>query len=264
MEEEAPAAAPGPAEAPAPGPAPAPAPAVPKGPFDVSALSVAQIQEIFKAGTTEKRLEVLGKCLAMDAEEVEDELRKQIWLEMLHGLLRFCKEQYLSPTRTHAFVGVMAALHTHAVESKCSKAEGFDFFMDAMLGATKALPLTERFSLSEVQSLTAHARTSYLDAIRLHQLVYTEEQTLRESSAELFLQTPAVPPPLKEWVEGSELPPAPADEPAAPAANDALTDAIAATINSQVEGHQQQLAAEFAAQEQVLLDRIAALETKIK
>ena len=43
----------------------------------------------------------------------------------------------------------------------------------------------------------------------------------------------------------------------------ALTEAIAATISSQVAAHQAQMAAEYAAQEQALLDRIGALEVKV-
>jgi hypothetical protein len=283
-----------PSPAPAPCMAPAPEPAyVPTGPFDVTSLSVAQIQECFRASSTEERLKLLARCLAIEEEEVEEDLRKQIWLELLVKVLQFCKDEYLSPTRTHAFVGVIAALHAHAVESKCSKLEGFDFFKDALLSATKALPLAERFSLSEAQALTGYARSSYLDAIRLHQLVYIEEQSLRQSQAELFLQTPAEPPPLAKGVDPATMPPPepdapaaaapavdasdPAEPAAAPAAdadaaaepeaaapsNDALTEAIAATINSQVEAHQQQLAAEFAAKEQTLLNRIGVLESKV-
>ena len=122
---------------------------------------------------------------------------------------------------------------------------------------------------------------------------------MRESSAELFLQTPAVPPALGSAVDpatAAAAPPAAADAAdvarardeaaaegadaaaeaaegeaaeggmgdAAPPTNDALTEAIAATINSQVAAHQEQLSAEFQHQEQLLLDRVAALETKLK
>ena len=253
-------------------------------------LTVAHVSEIFRTPSTDERLKLLSRCLERSA-EAEEELREQIWLNMLLKVLLFCKEESLSPTRAHAFVGVMASLHAHAVETKCSKADAFDLFRDKMLGATKALPPTERFSLLEVQALTSYAQTSYLDSIKLHQLVFSEEQTVRQSAAELFLQTPAAPPPLASSAdpppEEAEAPaeaaaegeaaaedPAvdisPEGEPAAEegaaegaASNDALTEAISATISSQVAAHQSQLAAEFATQEQQLLDRIGALETKL-
>ena len=275
----------------APAPSPEPAPAVPSGPFDVSTLSTAQVSEIFKTVAIEERLSLLARCLSVDAEEEED-LRKQIWLDMVLKVLIFCYDNELNETKTLAFLGVMASLHAHAVETMCTKVEAFEFYKSALVGATKALPLTNRFSLGEVQALTSHANNSYIDSIKLHQLVFTQEQTIRESEAELFLQTPAVPPPMWTAVDPDALPPvnapadapAPADADAAPPAadesapegeaeaateaeapsNDALTDAISATINSQVAAHQSQLAAEFAAQEQTLLDRIGTLETKLK
>jgi len=271
-------------------PAPAPEPAVPEGPFSIARLSVAQVSEIFKLTSIEERLKNLGRCLAMDAEEVDEDLRTQIWLDMLLKHLIFCYDNELDETKALAFLGVMTALHAHAVETKCSKTEAYDFYKDAMLGATKALPLDQRFSLAEVQALTGHAVSSYLDAIKLHQLVFTEEQTVRESSAELFLQTPAVPPPMsaavdpdaapapapdaepaeppaEEATEAAEQPPAdeaPADEAPPPAENDALTDAISQTITAQVSAHREQLAAEFEAKEAPLLDRISTLEAKAK
>lgn len=274
----------------APAPSPAPAPAVPTGPFDVSPLSAAQVSEILKASATEERLSLLARCLSID---IEDNLRQEIWLDMLLKQLIFCHDNELNETKSLAFLKVMADLHAYSVESMCSKADAYDVYKGGILTATKSLPLAERFSLEEVQTLTTHAISSYLDSIKLHQLVFTEEQTVRESAAELFLQTPSAPPPFGSAVDPDSAPaPAPTDADAdaapapddaaevdAPAAveaeggedapadapgDDALTEAIAATINSQVAAHQSQLAAEIAAQEQGLLDRIGALETKLK
>ena len=157
------------------------------------------------------------------------------------------------------------------------------------------MPMAERYSLAEVQLLTGHATTSYLHALKLHQLVFTEEQVVRESSTELFLQTPAAPPPTSAAIDPDAMPPpapaeppaeaeadtyaeaaaptpaaAPAEEAAAtpteeaqPLADADLTAAITATINSQVAAHSAQLAAEYADQEQKLLNRIGELELKL-
>jgi hypothetical protein len=178
----------------------------------------------------------------------------------------------------------------------CGKTEAYQVFTDSLLSATKGLPIVERFSLAEVKLLTQHASSSYIASMKLHQLVFTEEQTARESAAEFFLQTPAMPPPTAAAVDPDSLPPpateqppaaeeqpasdeappagppaaappaaeAEAEPPAAepPLTDAALTDAIAATINAQMAAHQAQMAAEYAAQEQALLDRIGALEAK--
>ena len=276
-------------EAPAPAPAPASAPVA--EPED--APSTAQIVELFKAPSSEAGLKLLARCLSLP-EDYEEDLRSQIWLDMLYGIIDYCKELTLTPRKAKAYLTVMMSLHAHSTESKCSKEEAFGVFTDGLLGATKGLPLAERFSLDEVRLLTEHATSSYLSAIKLHQLVFTEEQTVRDSELELFLQTPAVPPATDAAVDPDSLPPPEADDaneeptpapatadpaaempaaeaepPAAeaePAAmgDEALTAAIAATISSQVAAHQAQMAAEYAQQEQMLLDRVAALEAKLQ
>ena len=158
---------------------------------------------------------------------------------------------FLSPKLCHR-----PPLHA---ETNCSKEGAFQAFTDGLLNATKAMPLAERFSLAEVKLLTDHASSSYLSAVKLHQLVFTQEQTVRESYVELFLQTPAAPPATADAIDPNAIPPpapvaAPASEAPAPApevpppAEDAaapadapptlddeqLTAAIAATISAQV------------------------------
>ena len=273
------------AEAPAPEEA---APAVPTGPFDISPLSAAQVSEILKASKLDERLSLLARCLSID---VEDNLRQEIWLDMLLKVLMFCYDNEIKESKALAFLKVMSDLHAFSVESMCSKVVAYDQYKAGMLAATKSLPMVDRFSLEEVQTLTNYAITHYLDSIKLHQLVFTEEQTVRESAAELFLQTPAAPPPFGSAVdpEAAPAPAAPAeaaeeaepaadeaaeaevppaaeeDEPAAEApSDDVLTEAISATINSQVAAHQSQLAAEIAAKDQLLLDKLASLESKLK
>jgi hypothetical protein len=195
------------------------------------------------------------------------------------------------PAPTAASRGALA-------ESQCSRYQTYERYTQEMLAATKA----DSFTLEELQAVTEHAEQSYLRSVKLHQLVFTEEQTTRESHAELFLQTPAAPPATADAVDPDSLPPpAPAEE-AAPVAeaaaepeaaptavaeapaeavaaegaeaaaggeagraleDDALTAAISATISDQVARLQTAMAAEYAAKEQQLLDRIAALETKV-
>ena len=297
-DEEVEVAAPAPEEAPAEAPAPAPEPKF--SPHDV-AISAAQIQELWASPTTDAGLVLLARCIEMPEEAFEEDLRSQIWVDLLYGVIDFAKNLELTPIKAKAFLNVMTALHGACIETLCSKEQAFSTFTDTLLRATKGLPLAERFSLEEVRRLTEHVTSSYLASLKLHQLVFTEEQTVRESEAELFLQTPAVPPPTDAAVDPSEVPPPdaegdaagaadadaaaqpaaaaaaanpptaaapaapPADAaaPAAPPGEDALTAAIAATISSQVAAHQAQMAAEFAAQEQLLLDRVAALESKL-
>ena len=279
--------------------APAAEPAEPSSPFDVS-LSAAQISEIWKAPTDEAGLALLGRCLGYKEDTVEEDLRTQIGVDMLFKAIDCAKTSALAPAKAKAFLDVFASMHKHCVETMCGKEDAFAVFKEGILSATKALPLAQRFSLEEVTACTGYVSTSYLMSLKLHQLVFTEEQTLRESAKELFLQTPAVPPATSEAVDPEELarekaeaeaaakaeadaaaaaaeaaaaPPAeeisydapPAEE--APAAEeseeDALTAAIAKTISSQVAAVQQQVAAEYAAEEQKLLDRIGALESKL-
>ena len=122
----------------------------------------------------------------------------------------------------------------------------------------------------------------------------TEEQTIRASHVELFLQTPAQPPPTSSAVdpdsivppgaeeaveasEDAEVSPAPAPAAPGPAAADELApdddepaladpelaEALKATISAQVASLHKSMAAQYASDEQVLLDRIAALEAKV-
>jgi len=285
--EEAPVPVPvmAPAMAPAMAPDVAPAPA-PSEPFPTE-LSAAQLGEVWAAPTDDAALELLARCLQLP-EEYEEEPRITIWLDMLFKWLDFGKLNELTPVKALTYMRVMAMVHTHAVETNCSKEGAFQAFTDGLLSATKAMPLAERFSLAEVKLLTDHASSSYLSAVKLHQLVFTQEQTVRESYVELFLQTPAAPPATADAIDPNAIPPpvpvaAPASEAPAPApevpppAEDAaapadapptlddeqLTAAIAATISAQVAAIQSNMAGEYAAQEQALLDRIAALETKL-
>ena len=137
--------------APAPEVAPAPAPE-PAGPHDV-ALSPAQIQELWRSPSAEAGLALLARCLAMP-EDYEEDLRSQIWLDLLYGVVDFCKGIELTPRKAKAYLNVMTALHATSIESKCGKEEAFGTFKDALLAATKSLPLAERFSLEEVRKLT--------------------------------------------------------------------------------------------------------------
>uniref|UniRef100_A0A7S2E3V6 Uncharacterized protein n=1 Tax=Haptolina brevifila TaxID=156173 RepID=A0A7S2E3V6_9EUKA len=264
--------------------APAPTAAFP------TELSTAQLGEVWAAPTDETALELLARCLQLP-DEYEEEPRSSIMLDMLFKWLDHCKLNELTAAKALTYMRVMVATHTHAIETHCSKEAGFKFFTEGLFEATKTMPLAERFSLAEVKLLTEHAMSSYLSAIKLHQLVFTEEQTVRESYLELFLQTPAKPPATADAVDpDSIMPPAPAPTSApvpapasapapaeavpaeyAPAPAEAvpglddeeLTAAIAATINAQVAALQSKMTAEYAAQEQQLLDRIASLEAKV-
>ena len=91
--------------------APAPEePAAPKGPFDVS-LSTAQIQEVWRAPTTDEGLKLIARCLALNEDMVEEDLRTQIWLDMVHRVLDFSRTSRLAPSKARAFLGIE---NTHA------------------------------------------------------------------------------------------------------------------------------------------------------
>jgi len=55
---------------------------------------------------------------------------------------------------------------------------------------------TDRYSLADVEALMAHARSAVLDHIKLLRLVFTTRQETRASSANYFVQHPALPLPL--------------------------------------------------------------------
>jgi len=288
-------ATPAPAMAAVPAPAPAPVSAEPKGPFDTTPLSTAHVASVWATESSEEAVALIGRCLQLD-EEFADDLRTAIWVDMIYQVLDFCKQSELTTAKALAFLCVMASVHAHAVDTMCSRDEAFRFFTEQLLATTKALPIDGRFSLAEVQMLTDRAVTSYLSAIKLHQLVFTEEQTVRMSHADLFLQVPAVPPATTDAVDpeslraleaedtvaaegapSAEAEGAPAAAESAPAVDEAtpdvtappplddeaLTAAISATISAQLAAHQSQMMAEYAAEEQRLLDRIGALEVKL-
>jgi hypothetical protein len=264
-------------------------------------LSRAQLGEVWGAESDAEGAALLARIAQI---EDVDEPRKAIWVDFMYQQLAFAKEQSLIAPKALAFFDIMLKTHAHAVESMAKKDgaavgsesdglgrdDGFRYFADQLLAATKALPVPDRFTLLEVQALSQHAQSAYLQNIKLHQLVFTQRQTTRESEAQLFLQTPAIPPPL---ADASDEPPSteePASAPeavpeadAAAAAEEApaveapaeaeapavegdglgnaeLTEAINKALSTQVEGLQAQMAAEYAAQEQELLERIAKLE----
>jgi len=267
-------------------------------------LSRAQLGEVWGAESDAEGAALLARIAQI--EDIEEEPRKAIWVDFMYQQLAFAKEQSLIASKALAFFDVMLKTHAHAVESMAKKDgavvgseseglgrdDGFRFFADQLLAATKALPVPDRFTLLEAQALSQHAQSAYLQNIKLHQLVFTQRQTTRESEAQLFLQTPAMPPPLvdarEEGVESAEETPASTEEAvleadaaavseAAPAAeapaeaeapvveddglgNAELTEAINKALTTQVEGLQAQMAAEYASQEQALLDRISKLE----
>lgn len=267
-------------------------------------LSRAQLGEVWGAESDAEGAALLARIAQI--EDIDEEPRKAIWVDFMYQQLAFAKEQSLIASKALAFFDVMLKTHAHAVESMAKKDgavvgseseglgrdDGFRYFADQLLAATKALPVPDRFTLLEAQALSQHAQSAYLQSIKLHQLVFTQRQTTRESEAQLFLQTPAVPPPL---TDASDEPPS-AEEPAsapeavpeadaaaaaaeeapaveapaeaeAPAAveddglgNAELTEAINKALSTQVEGLQAQMAAEYSSQEQALLERIAKLE----
>jgi len=267
-------------------------------------LSRAQLGEVWGAESDAEGAALLARIAQI--EDIDEEPRKAIWVDFMYQQLAFAKEQSLIASKALAFFDVMLKTHAHAVESMAKKDgavvgseseglgrdDGFRFFADQLLAATKALPVPDRFTLLEAQALSQHAQSAYLQNIKLHQLVFTQRQTTRESEAQLFLQTPAMPPPLvdarEEGVESAEETPASTEEAvleadaaavseAAPAAeapaeaeapvveddglgNAELTEAINKALTTQVEGLQAQMAAEYASQEQALLDRISKLE----
>ena len=276
------------APAPEEAPPPAPEPVVDQGPFPRN-ISAAQLLEVWAAPTDDDAITLLARCLLLP-EDYSEDLRTVIWLDMLFKWLDFGKRSEVSPSKALAFMGLMAGLHIHAIETLCSKVDALQFFTESLLTLTKSLPIPERFTLAEVQAFTHYATANYLEVIKLHQLVFTEEQTVRPSHIQLFVETPAKPPATADAIDPDAVPPpapesavaeapAPAEPPAADAAeppapepepepqpalgDEALAAAISATISSQVAALQQGMAAEYAAQEQYLLDRIAALEAKV-
>mmetsp|Transcript_9014 Transcript_9014/g.18195 ORF Transcript_9014/g.18195 Transcript_9014/m.18195 type:complete len:284 (+) Transcript_9014:18-869(+) len=266
-------------------------------------LSRAQLGEVWGAESDAEGAALLARIAQI--EDIDEEPRKAIWVDFMYQQLAFAKEQSLIASKALAFFEVMLKLHARAVESMAkkdgavvgseseglSRDDGFQFFAEQLLAATKALPVPDRFTLLEAQAISQHVQSAYLQNIKLHQLVFTQRQTTRESEAQLFLQTPAMPPPLSD---ASDEPPSAEEAPAssqaavpeaaaaaaapeaapveevpaeAPAAleddglgNAELTAAINKAVGLQVEGLQAQLAAEYASQEQALLDRIAKLE----
>ena len=294
-------------------------------------LSPAQLDEIWAAATDDDAIGLVARCLRLP-DDFDEDARTSIWVDMVYKWIDFCKVESLSTAKALTFLTIMASLHAHAVgaspprsrdrrdclayasvslavrrgtahflcpasfaETKCTKVEATAVFADHMLAETKALAPSERYTLPEVKALTRFATHNYLQSIKLHQLVFTEEQMIRDSHVELFLQTPAAPPatadavdpdsiaangdaepaaeaPAEAPAEGATDAPAdgsdeaPAEAPAPEATptleDEALTAAIAATVSAQVAAVQQNMAAEYAAQEQQVLDRIAALEAQ--
>ena len=159
-------------------------------------LSRAQLGEVWGAESDAEGAALLARIAQI--EDIDEEPRKAIWVDFMYQQLAFAKEQSLIAPKALAFFDVVLKTHAYAVEAMVSRQEAFTFFADQLLSATKALPVADRFSVLEVQRLSEHMQRAYLQNLKLHQLVFTQQQTTRESEAQLFLQTPAKPPPLAE------------------------------------------------------------------
>ena len=120
-DEEVEVAAPAPEEAPAEAPAPAPEPKF--SPHDV-AISAAQIQELWASPTTDAGLVLLARCIEMPEEAFEEDLRSQIWVDLLYGVIDFAKNLELTPIKAKAFLNVMTALHGACIEAALLQGAG--------------------------------------------------------------------------------------------------------------------------------------------
>ena len=102
----------------APAPAPSPAVAAPEAAAPSHAfvvdISGAQVDEVWRAPSAADGISLLARCMGLP-EDYTDELRSEIWVEMVYQLLDFCRKSQLSAPKALAFLGVMTALHAHAV-----------------------------------------------------------------------------------------------------------------------------------------------------
>ena len=73
---------------------------------------------------------------------------------------------------------LLRAMHDYAAESECCKSDAFRFFSATLLDETKQMTAPERFTLKEVEALTAHTRSTLLDNLQLIRLVFTQPQTV--------------------------------------------------------------------------------------
>jgi len=259
-------------------------------------LSPTQVAEIWGASSEEAGIVVLARIADLNPEEP----RIAIWLDFMFQSLHFSKLQGLSAAKTLAVFTLLNQTHEHAVDASVSKPELYRFFSDKLLSATKNMPIADRFTLQEVEAITAHARTTALDQLLLIRLVFTQPQTVRRSEAEYFVQQPAAPCSLSDTIgeppedneatdapaaapsDAADLPEGPPTEEAEAPANapetapcepegavsggsgggSELTEAIGEAISSYMNQLKTQMTAEYEAREAKLRERIDKLEKK--
>ena len=94
------------------------------------------MEEIWLAPSPAEAVALLARCMGMP-EDYDEDLRTEIWVELVFKLLDFCRTSKLTTTKALAFLGVMTALHAHAVETKCGQQEAFGVMTDGLLAATQ-------------------------------------------------------------------------------------------------------------------------------
>jgi len=257
-------------------------------------VTPAQAIEVWNAPNHAAAIKLVARIASLP--DYDDDPQMTIWVEFMYMSLLFGKENKLTPVKTLAFFEAVNATHAatveHTEDSTMTKQACLRFFADQILTKTKALPPADRFTVPEIKLVTEHFQETYIPTIKLHQHVFTRQQAERQSEAELFLHTPAVPMPLSGGIDVETLTPAqapaeeapaegatpaeaeaapppaeeaapPAVEPPPPLENAELAAAIPKYIEAQSVAIRSQLEREYAAQEQALLDRISALEAKV-
>lgn len=142
-------------------------------------LSPTQLAEIWGAKTDVEAVALLGRVAALG--DAEAEPRISLWLDFLYETLAFGKARSFSAVKALATLDIIKATAVHAVDASASgdaepKAACLRFLSAAVLETTKRMAPGERFSLTDVEAIMAHARSAVINHVRLLRLAFVCEQ----------------------------------------------------------------------------------------
>lgn len=228
------------------------------------------------------------------SDHLENE-RSGILLDMYFNALAYASKQGLTMEKTSCLLAILKAVHEKAKDERMTIEKSFEFFKLLALQSSVHRPPYSLgvFTFAEMKDFTEYALSTYFRHYKLYQYAFTDLVRMDVKPAAPVLETPGpdafeslgIAYPREEWAEKqAELAQKAAEEKAraeeeAAAIEEAerearlkaefeaaipeeVTTKVESSLAAAMEAMKEQLEERFAAQEEALLAKIAALEAK--
>ena len=211
--------------------------------------------------------------------------RSAIALDLYFNALVYANNQGLSLEKTSCLLGIFKATHEKSMAERMTIEKSFGFFKLLALQSSVHRPPYSLgiLNFAEMKDMTEYALSTYFRYYKLYQYAFTDLVRMDIRPATPILETPGanafeslgVAYPKEEWAEKQKELAEKAAEAKARAEREALlkaeyeaaipsevTTKVQEALAASMEAMREQLEEKFAAQEEALLAKIAALEAK--